>query len=81
MSVKWRQSEICIVINDTTQDSIAKHLGSDGLLYYKFITQFANKIFFLNRRTSGEVTGKMVDCVICIILLTSFVVEDAEFAR
>ena len=39
MSEKWRQYEICIVINDKSQDSMAKHLSSDGLLYYKCITQ------------------------------------------
>jgi len=35
MSENWRQSEICIVINDTSQGSrpIAKHLSWDGLLH------------------------------------------------
>ena len=41
MSENWRQSEICIVINDKSQDSTAKHLSCDELLHYKFITQFA----------------------------------------
>jgi len=40
---KWRQPEICIVINDKLQGSIAKHLSGDWLLYYKFITQFDSK--------------------------------------
>jgi len=31
MSEKWRQSEICIVINDKSQGSIAKHLRNDAL--------------------------------------------------
>jgi len=29
MSENWRQSEICIVINDKSQDRIAKHLSCD----------------------------------------------------
>jgi len=36
----------CIVINDKSQDSTAKHLSCDGLLHYKFISQFAGEIFF-----------------------------------
>jgi len=47
MSEKWCQSEICIVINDKLQGSIAKHLKNDELLYYTFITQSAGeRIFF-----------------------------------
>jgi len=46
---KLGQSEICIVINDKSQDSTAKHFSCDGLLYYKFVTQFAGEIFFLNQ--------------------------------
>ena len=38
--VNWQQPEICIVINDKSQGSIAKHLSWDGLLHYKCITQF-----------------------------------------
>ena len=37
MSEKWRQSEICTVINDKSQGSIAKHLRNNELVYYKFI--------------------------------------------
>jgi len=33
----WQQSEICIVINDKSQDSTAKHLSYSGLLHYKFV--------------------------------------------
>jgi len=43
MSEKWRQSEICIVINEKSQDSTAKYLSFDGLLHCKFITQFAGE--------------------------------------
>jgi len=43
MSAKWWQSEICIVINDKSQGSVAKHLSWDGLLHYKFVIQFAGE--------------------------------------
>jgi len=46
MSEKWHQSEICIVINDKSQGSIAKHLRNDDLLYYTFITQSAGERIF-----------------------------------
>jgi len=46
MSENWRQSEICIVINDECQDSIAKHLSCDGLLHYKYIIQFVRERIF-----------------------------------
>ena len=45
MSEEWRQSEICIAINDKSQDSTAKHFNCDELLRYKFIIQFAGEIF------------------------------------
>ena len=54
MSVNWRQSEICIVINDESQGSIAKHLSWDGLLYYKFITQFATERIFTRSSAIAE---------------------------
>ena len=63
----------CIVINDKSQGSIAKHLSWDGLLHYKFITQFAGERIFLNRRTFDEFTGKMVDY--------TFVLKDANLTR
>jgi len=43
MSQNWRLSEICIVINDKSQGSTAKHLRCDGLLHHKFILQFAGE--------------------------------------
>jgi len=70
MSEKWRQSEICIVINDKSQGSVAKHLSWDGLLHCKFIIQFAGERNFFNRRTFGKVAGKMVVCVIHPIRIT-----------
>ena len=33
MPENWQQSEICIVINDKSQDSTAKHLSYDGLFH------------------------------------------------
>ena len=46
MLENWRQSVICIVINDKSQGSTAKHLRCDGLLHYKFIIQFADERIF-----------------------------------
>ena len=45
MSENWQQSEICIVINDKSQDNTAKHLSYDGLLHYKFVNHCAGKEF------------------------------------
>ena len=45
MSENWQQSEICIAINDKSQDSTAKHLSYDGLLHYKFVSHCASKTF------------------------------------
>jgi len=46
MSENWRQSEICIVINDKSQVSTAKHiLSCDELLHYKFIVNLLVKEF------------------------------------
>jgi len=60
MSVNWQQSKICIVINDKSQGSTAKHLCWDELLNYKVIILFANERIFQNRRTFGEVTDKSI---------------------
>jgi len=46
MSENWRHSEICIVIDDESQDSTAKHLSYDGLLHCKLITHFAGERIF-----------------------------------
>jgi len=46
MSENWRQSEICIVINDKSQDSTAKHLSDDGLHHYKFVIHCAGERIF-----------------------------------
>jgi len=67
---KWRHSEIHIAINDESQGSIAKNLRCDELLYYTFIIHSAGERIF----NIGEVTGKIIDCVIypiCLALLSS----------
>jgi len=46
MSEKLSQAEICIVINDKSQGSIAKNLRNDDLLYCTFITQSAGERIF-----------------------------------
>ena len=46
LSEKWRKSEICIVINDTSPGSIAKYLRCAGSLYYTFILQSAGERIF-----------------------------------
>jgi len=46
MPEKWRQSEICIVINDKSEGSLAKHLKNDELIYYTFITQSPGERIF-----------------------------------
>ena len=51
----WRQSEICIVINDKSHDSTAKHLSCDELLHCKFITQFAGeRIIKRDQKLGGQ---------------------------
>jgi len=71
MSVRnWRQSEICIVINDKSHDSTAKHLSCDEFDdIIKFIIQFAGERIFKICKHFGDVRGKMVDCVISPIRL------------
>ena len=46
MLENWQQSEICIVINDKSQDSTAKHLSYDGLLHYICIFESAGERIF-----------------------------------
>jgi len=46
MSENWQQSEICIVINDKSRDSTAKHLSYDASLHYKFIVHFTTERIF-----------------------------------
>jgi len=69
MQKKWHHSEICIAINDESEGSIAKHLRNDKLLYYTFIIQSAGERIFKIGEHLGEVTCKIVDCVIYPIRL------------
>ena len=80
MSENWQQSEICIVINDKSQNSTAKNLSYDGLLHYKFVSHCAGERIFKIREHLAKLQGKMVDRVIRPIRLKSFVLKDAELA-
>jgi len=62
-SEKWRQSEICVVINDKSPGSIAKHLRCDELLYYTFIIQSADDRIF----KIGEHLAKLRAGVCCLV--------------
>jgi len=42
----WRHSKICVVINDKSQGSTAKHFSCERLLHYKFTIQFAGERIF-----------------------------------
>jgi len=62
----WRQSEICILSNDKSQGSIAKHVENYNLLFYTFITESAGKSIF----KIGEHLAKLQangDCFLCLI--------------
>ena len=58
MSENWQQSEICIVINDKSQDSTAKHLSYDGLLHYKFVNNCASERIFKIREHLAKLQAK-----------------------
>jgi len=79
MSENWQQSEICVVINDKSQDSTAKHLSYDGLLHYKFVNYCAGERIFKIREHLAKLQA-MVDRVIRPIRLKTFVLKDAELA-
>ena len=59
-SENWQQSEICIVINDKSQDSTARHLSYDGLLHYKFVSHCAGERIFKIR----EHLAKLQACLL-----------------
>jgi len=65
MSENWRQSEICIAINDKSQGSTAKHLSYDELLHYKFIIQFAGERLV----KIGDHLEKLRARVLCLVFL------------
>jgi len=58
MAENWQQSEICIVINDKSQDSTAKYLSYDGLLPYKFVNHCARKGIFKIREHLAKLQAK-----------------------
>jgi len=58
MSENWQQSKICIVINDKSQDSIARHLSYNGLLDYKFVNHCAGKRIFKIREHLAKLQAK-----------------------
>ena len=65
MSENWQQSEICIVINDKSQDSTAKHLSYDGLLHYKFVSHCAGKRIFKIREHLAKLQAKCTVLQLC----------------
>ena len=71
MSEKWLQSEICIVINDKSQGSIAKHLRCDELLYYAFIIKYAGERISKIGEHLAKLQAKWM----------TFVLKDADLAR
>jgi len=58
MSEHWQQSEICIVINDESQNSTAKHLRYYGLLHYKFVSHCAGERIFKIREHLAKLQAK-----------------------
>jgi len=78
---KWRHSKIRIAINDESQGSIAKNVRCDELLYYTFIIHSAGERIFLDWRTFGEVTSKIVELCHIPHSPCTFVLKDADLAR
>jgi len=58
MSENWQQCEICIVINDKSQDSTAKHFCYDWLLHYKFVNHCAGERIFKTREHLAKLQAK-----------------------
>ena len=71
MSENWQQSEICIVINDKSQDSTAKHLSYDGLLHYKFVSHCAGKRILKIREHLAKLQAKWLIVSFALRLLSS----------
>jgi len=77
---KWRQSEICIVMNDKSEGSIAKHLRCDELVYYTVIIQSAGERIFKIGEHLAKLQVKWL-IVSCAPSPCTFVLEDADLAR
>jgi len=58
MSENWQQSEICVVIDDESQHSTAKHLSYDGLLHYKSVSHCAGERIFKIREHLAKLQAK-----------------------
>jgi len=71
MSENWQQSEICIVINDESQHSIARHLSYDGLLHYKFVNHCASERIFKIREHLAKLQAKWLIVSFALRLLFS----------
>jgi len=65
ISEKWHQSDLCIVINDKSQGSIAQHLRNDELVYYTFITQYAGERIFKIGEHSAKLGYRQMVIVLC----------------
>ena len=57
---KLAESEICIVINDKSQGTIAKHLSFDKLFHYKLIIQFAGERTFKISEHLAKLLAKLL---------------------
>ena len=73
---------MCIVINDKSHDSTAKHLSCAGLRHYKFIFQFAGKRIFKIGEHLAKLQAKwLIVSYYPFALQYTFVLKDAELAR
>ena len=77
---KWHHSEIRIAINDESQDSIAKKLRRDELLYYTFIIHFADERIFRICEHLAKLQAKW-STVSYTHSPCTFVLKDADLAR
>jgi len=78
--IRGWQSEICIVINDESPASVAKHLSLDGLLHYKCIIQFSVERTFNISEHLAKLQAKWWSCHAPHLPYT-FVIKEAELAR
>ena len=71
---------MCIVINDKSLGSIAKHLRNDKLLYYTFIAQSAGERIFKIGKLLAKLQPKWWLFYVPHSHCT-FVLKDADLAR
>jgi len=72
MPQNWRQSEVCIVIDDKSQSGVAEHSSWGGLLHFKFTVQFAGERIFEIAEQLAKFQAKSS---------YTFVPKDAEIVR